>query len=72
MAAYRDEVDEMAKNFIDYDITYVQQDNMVVDTLSKLGSSRKATPPGVFLEHLCVLKGHFPNKCILVFVNNIW
>jgi hypothetical protein len=54
MAAYRDEVDEIAKNIIDYDITYVQQDNMVVDTLSKLGSSRKAAPPGVFLEHLCV------------------
>jgi hypothetical protein len=27
---------------------------MVVDTLSKLGSSRKAVPPGVFLEHLHV------------------
>jgi hypothetical protein len=27
---------------------------MAVDTLSKLGSSRKAIPPGVFLEHLHV------------------
>jgi hypothetical protein len=25
---------------------------MAADTLSKLGSSRKAVPPGVFLEHL--------------------
>jgi hypothetical protein len=27
---------------------------MVADTLSKLGSSHKAVPPGVFLEHLHV------------------
>jgi hypothetical protein len=27
---------------------------MAADTLSKLGSSRKAVPPGVFLEHLDV------------------
>jgi hypothetical protein len=27
---------------------------MSADTLSKLGSSRKAVPPGVFLEHLHV------------------
>jgi hypothetical protein len=27
---------------------------MAADTLSKLGSSRKAVPPGVFLEHLRV------------------
>jgi hypothetical protein len=27
---------------------------MVSDTLSKLGSSHKAVPPGVFLEHLHV------------------
>jgi hypothetical protein len=27
---------------------------MAADTLSKLGSSRKAVPPGVFLEHLHV------------------
>jgi hypothetical protein len=55
MAAYRDEVDEMAKSFIGYDIKHVQQeDNMAAGTLSKLGSSRKAVPPGVFLEHLLV------------------
>jgi hypothetical protein len=27
---------------------------MAADTLSKLGSSRKAVPPGIFLEHLRV------------------
>jgi hypothetical protein len=27
---------------------------MAADTLSKLGSSRKAVPPGVFLKHLHV------------------
>jgi hypothetical protein len=55
MAAYRDEVDEMAKSFLGYDIKHVRrEDNMAVDTLSKLGSSRKAVPPGVFLEHLHV------------------
>jgi hypothetical protein len=55
MAAYRDEVDEMAKSFLGYDIKHVQrEDNMVADTLSKLGSSHKAVPPGVLLEHLHV------------------
>jgi ribonuclease HI len=55
MAAYRDEVDEMAKSFLSYDIRHVrQEDNMAADTLSKLGSSHKAVPLGVFLEHLCV------------------
>jgi hypothetical protein len=55
MAAYRDEVDEMAKNFLGYDIKHVrQEDNMAANTLSKLGSSRKAVPPNVFLEHLHV------------------
>jgi hypothetical protein len=55
MAAYRDEVDEMAKSFLGYDIKHVRrEDNMAADTLSKLGSSHKAVPPGVFLEHLRV------------------
>jgi ribonuclease HI/probable phosphoglycerate mutase len=55
MAAYRDEVDEMTKSFLGYDIKHVRrEDNMAADTLSKLGSSRKAVPPGVFLEHLHV------------------
>jgi hypothetical protein len=53
MAAYRDEVDEMAKSFLGYDIKHVRrEDNMAANTLSMLGSSRKAVPPGVFLEHL--------------------
>jgi hypothetical protein len=53
MAAYRDEVDDMAKSFLGYDIKHVRrEDNMAADTLSKLGSSRKAVPPGIFLEHL--------------------
>jgi hypothetical protein len=55
MAAYRDEVDKMAKSFIGYDIKHVrQEDNMVTDTLLELGSSRKAVLPGVFLEHLYI------------------
>jgi hypothetical protein len=55
LAAYRDKVDEMAKSFLGYDIKHVrQEDNMAADTLSKLGSSQKAVPPGVFLEHLHV------------------
>jgi hypothetical protein len=55
MAAYKDEVDEMAKSFLGYDINHVRrEDNMATDTLSKLGSSRKAVLPGVFHEHLHV------------------
>jgi ribonuclease HI len=55
MAAYRDVVDEMPKSFLDYDIKHVRrEDNMAADTLSKLASTRKAVPPGVFLEHLHV------------------
>jgi hypothetical protein len=48
MAAYMDEVDGMTKSFLGYDIKHVRrEDNMAADTLSKLGSSRKAVPPGV-------------------------
>jgi ribonuclease HI len=55
MAAYRDEVDEMAKSFLGYDIKHIRrEDNMAANTLPKLGSSRKAVLPGVFLEHLHV------------------
>jgi hypothetical protein len=55
MAAYKDKVDEMAKSFLGYDIKHVRrEDNMAADTLSKLGPSRKAILPGVFLEHLHV------------------
>jgi hypothetical protein len=56
MAAYKDKVDEMARSFMFYKIKYVRQaDNMAVDTLSRLGSSRKAFPPGVLLEHIDIL-----------------
>ena len=55
MAAYRDEVGEMAKSFLCYEVKYVLgDDNMAADTLSKMGSGRKLDPPGVFLEHLRV------------------
>ena len=55
MAAYRDEVDEMAKCFLGYEVKYVRRDdNTAVDMLSKVGSSRKPIPPGIFLEHLRV------------------
>jgi hypothetical protein len=61
MATYRDKVDEMAKIFIGYEIKHVRrEDNMAADTLSKLGSSRKAVPQGVFLEHL-----HIPSVKIV-------
>ncbi|KAK1643138.1 hypothetical protein QYE76_060943 [Lolium multiflorum] len=53
MAAYRDEVDEIAKCFLGYEVKYVRRDdNTAADMLSKLGSGRKQIPPGIFLEHL--------------------
>src|SRR5215216_5449070 len=53
MAAYRDEVDEIAKSFLGYEVKYVpREQNKTDDLLSKLGSGRKRIPPGVFLEHL--------------------
>ena len=53
MAAYRDEVDEIAKSFLGYEVKYVpREQNEAADLLSKLGSGRKRIPPGVFLEHL--------------------
>jgi hypothetical protein len=55
MAAYRDEVDEMAKFFLGYEVKYVRRDdNTMADMLSKIGSGRKPIPPGIFLEHLRV------------------
>jgi hypothetical protein len=62
VAAYKVEVDEMAKSFIGYAIKYIwQEDNIEADTLSKLGSSRKRVPPGVFLEHLHVADPENPD-----------
>src|SRR5215216_3942364 len=53
MAAYQDEVDEIAKSFLGYKVKYVpREQNEAADLLSKLGSGRKRIPPGVFLEHL--------------------
>ncbi|KAK1665804.1 hypothetical protein QYE76_053963 [Lolium multiflorum] len=41
MAAYRDEVDEIAKCFLGYEVKYVRRDdNTAADMLSKLGSGR--------------------------------
>ncbi|KAK1686388.1 hypothetical protein QYE76_047236 [Lolium multiflorum] len=49
MAAYRDEVDEIAKCFLGYEVKYVRHDdNTAADMLSKLGSGRKSIPPGIF------------------------
>src|SRR3954470_13097698 len=55
MKAYRDEVDEIAKCFLGYEVKHIpRDDNSTADMLSKLGSSRKPIPPRVFLEHLRV------------------
>ncbi|KAK1630584.1 hypothetical protein QYE76_004899 [Lolium multiflorum] len=52
MAAYGDEVDEIAKCFLGYEVKYVEETNTAADMLSKLGSGRKQIPHGIFLEHL--------------------
>ncbi|KAK1642302.1 hypothetical protein QYE76_060107 [Lolium multiflorum] len=45
MAAYGDEVDEIAKSFLGYEVKYVRRDdNTAADMLSKLGSGRKPIP----------------------------
>ena len=65
MAAYRDEVDEIAKCFLGYEDKYDKRDdNTAADMLSKLGSGRKPIPPGIFLEHLRIpsVKGANPEN----------
>ncbi|KAK1665080.1 hypothetical protein QYE76_053239 [Lolium multiflorum] len=64
MAAYRDEVDEIAKCFLGYEVKYVEETITAADMLSKLGSGRKPIPPGIFLEHLRVpsVKGANPEN----------
>ncbi|KAK1650994.1 hypothetical protein QYE76_068799 [Lolium multiflorum] len=65
IAAYRDEVDEIAKCFLGYEVKYVwRDDNTAADMLSKLGSGRKQIPPGIFLEHLRIpsVKGANPEN----------
>src|SRR3954471_18246584 len=53
LAAYRDEVEEIAKSFLGYKVKYVpREQNEAAGLLSKLGLGRKKIPPGVFLEHL--------------------
>ena len=53
MVAYRDEVDEIAKCFLGYEVKYIpRDDNTAADMLSKFGSGRKFIPPGIFFEHL--------------------
>ena len=48
MAAYEDEVDEMAKCFLRYEVKYVRRDdNTTADMLSKLGSGRKPILMGI-------------------------
>ncbi|KAK1603622.1 hypothetical protein QYE76_027295 [Lolium multiflorum] len=48
----RDEVDEIAKCFLGYEVKYVRRDDNTADMLSNLRSGRKPIPPGIFLEHL--------------------
>ncbi|KAK1644293.1 hypothetical protein QYE76_062098 [Lolium multiflorum] len=65
MATYRDEVDEIAKCFLGYEVKYVRRDdNTAADMLSNLGSGRKPIPPGIFLEHLQIhsVKGANPEN----------
>src|SRR5215216_920460 len=53
IVAYCDEVDDIAKSFLGYEVKYVpREQNEAADLLSKLGLGRKRIPPGVFLEHL--------------------
>src|SRR4051812_10858363 len=53
MAASCDQVDEIAKSFLGYEVKYVpREQNEAADLLSNLGSWRKQIPPGIFLEHL--------------------
>ncbi|XP_071683551.1 uncharacterized protein [Lolium perenne] len=53
MAAYIDEVDEIAKCFPRYEVKNIRRyDNTSVDMLTKLGSGRKPITPRIFQEHL--------------------
>ncbi|XP_051225799.1 uncharacterized protein [Lolium perenne] len=65
MAVYRDEVDEITKCFLGYEVKYIRRDdNTGADMLSKLGSGRKPIPPRIFLEHLRIpsVKGANPEN----------
>jgi hypothetical protein len=53
MAAYKATADKMAQSFVGYKVHHIKwADNNAADALSHLGSSRKAVPPEIFLEHL--------------------
>jgi ribonuclease HI len=53
MAAYRATIDKMEESFIGYEVHHIKRaDNNVANALFCLGSSCKAVPSDVFLEHL--------------------
>jgi hypothetical protein len=50
MAAYRDEIDEITKCFLGYDVKYIRRDdNIAAYMLSKFRSIRKPIQPRIFL-----------------------
>ena len=53
MDAYVEEIRKLEKKFSGFEIHHVDRDNNVgADVLSKLGSTRAAVPPGVFVHEL--------------------
>ena len=53
MDAYVEEIRKLESKFSGLEIHHVNRDNNVgVDVLSKLGSTRAAVPPGVFVHEL--------------------
>ena len=53
MYAYVEEIRELENKFSGLEIHHVDQNNNVgADVLSKLGSTRAAVPPGVFVHEL--------------------
>ena len=53
MDAYVEEIRKLENNFTGLEIHHVDRDNNVgADVLSKLGSTRAAVPPGVFVHEL--------------------
>ena len=53
MDAYVEEIRKLKNKFSGLEIHYVDRDNNVeADVLSKLGSTRAAVPPGVFVHEL--------------------
>ena len=52
MDAYVEEIRKLKNKFSGLEIHHVDRDNMGADVLSKLGSTRAAVPPGVFVHEL--------------------